>query len=198
MRLRTILFLDYQNVYHNARWTFHRPNESARLGNIHPMKLGRLLAARYPDRDLIDVRVYTGQPDGTKDPAGYQASTRRVEGWKRAGATVVTRPLRYPRGWPNFPAEEKGVDVALALDFYGMAVRRQYDVGILMSTDTDPRPALEHVMSNGDARCEVAAWGSLGSRRRPRLSIPGKSVWCHWISYDEYKLVMDTTKYSRS
>ena len=32
------------------------------------------------------------------------------------GITAIRRPLRYPRGWPTIPAQEKGVDVALAVD----------------------------------------------------------------------------------
>ena len=35
--------------------------------------------------------------------------------------------------------------MALALDFVAMAMRGEYEVGILMSTDTDLKPALELV-----------------------------------------------------
>jgi uncharacterized LabA/DUF88 family protein len=45
--------------------------------------------------------------------------------------------------WPEQPAEEKGVDVALGIDFVRLAVRGAHDVGVLMSTDTDLVPALE-------------------------------------------------------
>lgn len=42
----------------------------------------------------------------------------------------------------------------------------EYDVGILMSTDTDLKPALEGVTQLTNRRAEVAAWSS------PRQSFP--------------------------
>jgi hypothetical protein len=53
------------------------------------------------------------------------------------GQRLVARPLRYPAAYPREKPEEKGIDVALAVDFVMMAARDEYDVGILMSTDTD-------------------------------------------------------------
>jgi hypothetical protein len=76
------------------------------------MKLGRLLVGRNSGRELTEVRVYRGQPDSTRDPKGYGANLRQCAAWERAGATVITRPLRYPAGWPSERAVEKGIDVA--------------------------------------------------------------------------------------
>ena len=58
---------------------------------------------------------------------------------------MITRSLRYPRGWPTVPAQEKGIDVALAVDFVKLAVEGDYDVGVMLSTDNDLLPALEVV-----------------------------------------------------
>ena len=60
-------------------------------------------------------------------------------------------------------AQEKGVDVELAIDYVSMAARGDYDTAVLFSTDSDLRPALEAVIAlrkPGQAypRCEVAAW----------------------------------------
>jgi uncharacterized LabA/DUF88 family protein len=108
------------------------------------VRLARHLAADSPyDRQLEQVRIYRGQPDPSKDPKGYAACSRQVGIWRQSPlVTVTTRTLRYPQGWPNpYQAgerpQEKGIDVALAIDFVVMAVRDEYDVGILMSTDTD-------------------------------------------------------------
>ena len=35
---------------------------------------------------------------------------------------MITRSLRYPRGWPTVPAQEKRTDVALAVDFVKLAI----------------------------------------------------------------------------
>jgi uncharacterized LabA/DUF88 family protein len=195
---RTVLFLDYQNVYQRARDAFHQPTDPSPSGQIDPIKLGRLLIGRDPGRELTEVRVYRGQPDASKDPKGYGANRRQVAAWEQAGATVIHRPLRYPFGWPRERPEEKGIDVILALDFVTMAARGDYEVGILMSTDTDLKPALEEVValgSNRNPHCEVAAWSAPGAHSR-RLSIRGAHVWCHWLGPDDYKQVADPTDYN--
>ena len=50
---------------------------------------------------------------------------------------MITRPLRYPHGWPAVPAQEKGVGVALAVDFVKLAPEDEYDSGAMMSTGSD-------------------------------------------------------------
>jgi uncharacterized LabA/DUF88 family protein len=75
---------------------------------------------------------------------------------------VFTRSLRYPRNWPTQPAEEKGVDVELAVDLVFNAARQNFDVGVVVSTDTDLVPALQAVCNLnrawGKPRVEVMAW----------------------------------------
>lgn len=83
-----------------------------------------------------------------------------------------------------------------------MAVRDEYDVGILMSNDTDLRPALEEVMALGSQTVEVAAWEPLPGRQRYRLRLiglaPQRQPRCHWIDYSDYQSIQDTTDYARS
>jgi uncharacterized LabA/DUF88 family protein len=198
MPLRTVLFLDYQNVYRGARETFHGNQGYASTGQIDPMRLGRLLVTKSRDRELTEVRVYRGVQEATKQPKGYGANRRQVAAWERAGATVITRTLRYPIDWPASREEEKGIDVALAVDFVVMAVRNEYDRAILMSTDTDLKPALEAVaaLSTGVPKCEVAAWSSPDpAYHSRRLSIAGTKIWCHWLTQEDYDKVADSTNY---
>ena len=107
------------------------------------------------------------------------------------------RQLRYPPDWPDERAQEKGIDVALAIDFVSMAVDGVYDIGVIMSTDTDLLPALEFALDRyGDVRhVAVAAWS--GSHMPRRLSIPGSNVWCHWLHQADYDAVADPTNYNR-
>ena len=145
---------------------------------------------------LHDVRVYTGRPDPEKDLRTYAAHMRQCDAWEAAGARVLSRPLRYPRGWPAERAQEKGVDITLAIDFVTMAIEREYDVGVIMSTDTDLRPALEFTSTRPEIRqAAVAAWRGPG--RRQRLAIPGANLWCHWFDRDDYDAVADLTSYAR-
>jgi hypothetical protein len=181
-----VVFLDYQNVYRGARDAFHPPLSPSQHGQIDPVGLGELITRRSRfDRSLAEVRVYRGQPDAARDPKGYAAWSRQVESWRRdPRVVVISRTLRYPPNWPRGKPQEKGIDVALAVDLVLMAVRHEYDVGIVMSTDTDLKPALEAVVDLGGnpyPKCEVAAWfAEIGASRR--LSLPRRRVWCHWLT----------------
>lgn len=60
---RVVVFLDYQNVYRGARGLFYTWDAPAAAGQVDPLLLGTLLAARGgPDRELYQVRVYRGVP----------------------------------------------------------------------------------------------------------------------------------------
>ena len=141
--------------------------------------------------------MYRGMPSNDKDPRGYNAAQRQVLAWKKSPrAHVTTRPLRYPYDYPERKPEEKGIDVHIAIDFAIMAVRGEYDVGILMSGDTDLRPALETVSTLHGVKGEVAAWGTSSGYGR-RLSVPGHNIWCHWITEAAYTTIRDDTDYNK-
>jgi len=202
---RLILFIDAQNVYRGARTAFLSPNhlrtEPHVFGQISPWLLGLLICNRGgpngSQRVLHEVRVYTGRPDATKDPRTYAAHMKQCSAWARAGATVIPRTLRYPPEYPAARPEEKGIDVALAIDFVACALDGEFDVGVILSTDTDLRPALEYVSRKCASQCalEVAAWRSPAARSR--LSIKGASLWCHWLYEADYLAVHDATDYNQ-
>ena len=176
MSARVVVFLDWQNVYRGAREAFCTWNAPHWEGQVDPLALAQHLADDSPyDRQLHQVRIYRGQPVNKHDPQGYAASRRQHAVWTRSPLVeLVTRSLAYPPGWPNRTGgrerpEEKGIDVALALDFALMGIHKDYDVGILMSSDTDLKPALEAVAALTDTqgtRAEVAALSTPGRQRR--------------------------------
>lgn len=60
-----------------------------------------------------------------KEPKTYGANRSQCDAWEKRGrgrVQVFTRALRYPHDWPASKAEEKGIDVVLAVDFVSMAV----------------------------------------------------------------------------
>lgn len=198
MARRTIVFLDYQNVYRRARDTFHQLSDPSASGQIDPMKLGQLLVNRDSNRDLVEVRAYRGQPDAALDPKGYGANFRQCAAWSGLERPSLPALSAIQPAGRLSARRRKGIDVILAVDFVTMAQRGDYDVGILMSTDTDLKPALEEVASlnsNRNPHCEVAAWSAPGMHAR-RLSISGTRVWCHWLGPDDYKQVADQTNYT--
>jgi uncharacterized LabA/DUF88 family protein len=191
---RVILFVDYQNVALLAHRTF-RTQSTGRIANIDPIRLGKLVASRrHEESELVGVRVYRGLPSPGRDPQAFAANDRQADAWDRTRAvTTVRRPLRYPRDWPENPPQEKGIDVALAVDFVRLAMERRYDAGILFSSDTDLLPALETVVDLNLARAEVATWASTF-----RLRLSGKNqLWCHHLSRSDYLAVLDPTDYRR-
>lgn len=193
---RVMLFIDYQNTYHIARTLYHDLTAPARYGQVDPGALGRLLVDQSPyDRELAGVRVYRWLPSATKDSKGYGASRAQIFTWDEDPA--VTRPLWYPRDYPSSRPKEKGIDVALAVDFVMGAVKGWYNVGIMMSLDTDLKPALECVVDELQGiRVEVAAWNQVGERAS-WLSIKGSNLWCHWLNEPEYEAVRDDHDYNR-
>jgi len=147
---RVVVFLDYQNVYHRGRDAFCARDAAAREGQVDPLALGHLLAGRVPDGRLAGARVYRGRPSQRRDARSYAAHQRQTARQVSRGdglVRVISRDLRYPPDWPRRSAEEKSIDVALAVDFVMMVARRECDVGILFSSDTDLVPALEAVLA---------------------------------------------------
>ena len=199
------MFVDYQNAYRRARAAFHdHQTDPHWLGQFYPDALGEMVAGRREthERQLHQVRMYRGLPDARKDNLGNRATLRQIATWhRRNSVSVTTRPFRHPRDYPASPPQEKGIDVQLALDFVMMAVRDEYDVGVLMSNDTDLRPALEEVIQLGRQTVEVATWAPIGQHRRYRLHLTGqfsdRQPYCHWIDHAAYLSVQDTTDYTR-
>lgn len=198
---RVVLFVDWQNVFNGARALFHHGQQSQSTnGQIDPVKLGELICRRSPagtERVLQDVRVYCGIAERRQDPVMFASRSNQCRSWEQTGASVFTRPLQYlpARFGDRKIAREKGIDVAIAVDFVTIAFRKQYDVGVLFSADTDLRPALEYVAHNHpDIAVEVAAWRVGAHGRRLNFDAP-YSVWCHYLDSSDYAELRDLTNY---
>ena len=200
---RVVVFLDYQNVYHRAREAFCARDAVARQGQVDPLSVGLLLAGRVPGGRLTGVRSYRGRPSRHRDPRSYAAFRRQTAKQNGRGAglvTLISRDLRYPPDWPARPAQEKGIDVALAIDIVMAFVRDECDVAVLFSSDTDLAPALEAVLTlrpDGPPACEVAAWAPAAGRPRS-LSVRGVDLRRHLLSRADFLAVADHTDYTRA
>lgn len=195
---RVVVFFDWQNIYRRGRAAFGSESDPHVVGQVEPLQLAQRLVRKKPGRELQQVRVYRGIPTNVKDPKGYAANRRHTATWMQRGGSkmhVYLRPLQY---LPGMDPREKGIDVQLAIDFVVMAVKREYDVGILFSTDTDMEPAIEGVCSITDvaqipAVAEVAAWS--GPNTAPRRLGASSNVWCHWLDQVDYQAVQDPADY---
>jgi len=137
---RTIAFFDGQNLFHTVKSAF---------GYIYPNYDVKALAQSICAArgwQLDQVRFYTGVPDSTDNLmwSGFWAA--KLLAMSRQGVWTFSRPLRYRNQIVKLPdgtshaflaAEEKGVDVRIALDVIRLAHRRDYDVALVFSQDQD-------------------------------------------------------------
>ncbi|WP_241842278.1 NYN domain-containing protein [Pseudofrankia sp. BMG5.36] len=135
MTPRVAVFIDCQNVHLSARSRFLPSGTPGQRGHVDPVRVAqRIVDGRRLGGELAAVRVYRGRPSPDHQPEAARASDRQADRWARdPRVVVVRRQLRYPKAWPAEPAQEKGIDVALAVDFVRLACEGAYDVGVLFS-----------------------------------------------------------------
>ena len=137
---RTVAFVDGQNLFHSAREAF-----GYTFPNYDPL----ILATRVCQGrgwTLQQVRFYTGVPDATDDPSWNSFWVSKMGAMGHRGIHVYSRSLRYRNKTVTLPsggthsfliAEEKGIDVRIALDVIRLAHRREFDVALVFSQDQD-------------------------------------------------------------
>lgn len=105
---------------------------------------------------IVETRFYTGVPDSRDDPLWHGFWLRKLAAMGRQGVHVFSRSLSYRNKTVRLPdgsthtfraAEEKGVDVRMALDIVRMAHRREYDVALILSQDQDLSEVAEEIRS---------------------------------------------------
>ena len=183
------VFIDYENTRFGAREVFGDPQRDPyTFGHVRPLRLGLLLKQLGekvdPARELTAVNVYRGRPGPKSGPQAQAGSARQFAAWKSQSlVTVRSRPLRYqPTAWSvgrpaAWRAEEKGIDVMMALDIAISARDDAYDVAVVVSADTDLAPAIEVALDAGK-RVETAMWWSPEHPHR-RMKVPGRRLWNH-------------------
>ena len=162
---------------------------------MRPLRLGLLLKQLGekvdPARELTAVNVYRGRPGPKSGPQAQAGSARQFAAWKSQSlVTVRSRPLRYqPTAWSvgrpaAWRAEEKGIDVMMALDIAIGARDDAYDVAVVVSADTDLAPAIEVALAAG-MRVETAMWWSPEHPHR-RMKVPGRRLWNHALDASRF------------
>jgi hypothetical protein len=192
---RVVVLIDYQNLHGWVRRLFLPVNAHPADGHVDPLRLAQpLVRRRRRPSALQGARVYRGRPSPDHQARAATANDRQTAAWQCSGAvTVIRRPLRYPADWPTAPAQEKGIDVALAIDMVAMALREEYDAAIVVSSNTDIMPAIGTVYAGRLGHVELATWAGARRLRFPRTQLP----WCHFISEAEYRTLQDSTDYTQ-
>jgi len=139
--MRTIVFIDGQNLYHSARQAWSSSGSASSVytwPSYDVEKLADALVSRISGRALSETRFYTGVPD----PA-FGETQRFWHGfWANKLRHLRRRGVYVYRGRVSPEGQEKGVDVSLAIDLVKLTYEQAYDVAIIISQDWDFGPAV--------------------------------------------------------
>ncbi len=137
---RVITFIDGQNLFHSVRESF---------GYGHPNYDILALSSKLCEMNnwqLGEARFYTGVPDPSDNPFWNEFWAGKLRSMSRQGVYTFSRSLRYRNKKVKLPdgsnfsflaAEEKGIDVRIAIDVIRMAHTGDYDVALIFSQDQD-------------------------------------------------------------
>lgn len=141
---RVVAFFDGQNLFHSVKWEF-----GYTFPNYDVVKLATDVCAMRTAEgwQAPSVRFYTGVADPNRDPRWSEFWNRKLIAMQRQGVEVYRRSLRYRTQQLDCPAcgaqhviptaEEKGIDVRLALDVIRLAHADAFDVALVFSQDQD-------------------------------------------------------------
>ncbi|NRQ35212.1 NYN domain-containing protein [Nonomuraea sp. NN258] len=186
MTERVAVFLDFQNVHLSGHGVFEAYGTPVYKCVPDPHMIAELIVGRRSrPSELAAVRVYRGRPDPNRQPTPTAANDAQASEWTRDPRLhLVRRQLNY-RGWPDSPPQEKGIDVAIAVDLIHLALRKQYDALVLFSSDTDLLPAIETIKGMSLGHMEVACWSGFKPLRIAGTRLP----YCHFLNQHDWSAV---------
>jgi uncharacterized LabA/DUF88 family protein len=127
---RVVAFVDGQNLFNAAKTAF-----GYSFPNYDPIKLAELVCQQQLHWSLVKLYFYTGMPSRTTDSQrhGFWEAKIAAMGKNKDLVQTYSRPLVYRKGI----AQEKGIDVKLAIDAVRLAHESAYDVALIFSQDQD-------------------------------------------------------------
>ncbi|MFQ5790927.1 MAG: NYN domain-containing protein [Acidobacteriota bacterium] len=145
---RCFAFVDGQNLFNAAKEAFgyHFPNYDV-------LAVTRAVCARE-GWELKQTWFYTGMPVYEKDKPRHGFWSRKLAVMGRQGVKTFHRNVTYRNKEIRLGdgttlqrevAEEKGIDVRIAIDLMRFAFERRYDVALIFSQDQDLSEAAKEV-----------------------------------------------------
>lgn len=189
---RVAVFIDYENVHRTGHQLFSYLSEEKYQTVVDPLAISEVIVSKRKfGGDLVAVYVFRGRPLPQFQPEATGANDAQAAAWSKDDrVSIVRRDLKYTTyDDGTYLAQEKGIDVALAIALVEGAINDRFDVGILFSNDTDQLPALEFAFRQTAARIEIACWQtakplwfSEGLRQSPPVRLP----YCHFLSGSDF------------
>lgn len=144
---RAAVFIDGSNLYFKLR-------------SLIPEKMD-FIRYRYrdlatsllrPDEQLAYIGYYVGVVRDTKRAQDHAKTLELIQNQQKLFEQLRHQQIDIVKGYlleRNGRFFEKGVDVRLAVDIVSLAFTKRYDVGIVISSDTDLIPAMRQAQSYG-------------------------------------------------
>jgi uncharacterized LabA/DUF88 family protein len=188
---RVGVFIDYENAHRVAHGLYADISQQLHDTVIDPLRIAqRLVGMRRHGGGLAQVHVYRGRPLPQFQPEATSANDMLADAWAKDGVTVLRRDLKYTtdeRG--RWSAQEKGIDVALAVGVVEAAMNNEIDVAVVFSTDTDQMPTLELVFHKLQTQAEVACWSPAKPLWFPEMlqaDPPRRLPYCHFLHEQDF------------
>lgn len=145
--MRAIVFIDGSNFYHRLKTLIEPIRAEASLLRFNFRAFAEWLV--QPNQ-LMGVRYYIAAlrryNNNEKSEQLYAAQQKLVGYLQQQNIPIIFgHIIRHP----DKTFHEKGVDVRLAVEMIRLARENQYDIGYLVSSDTDLVAAVEEVQSFG-------------------------------------------------
>ena len=195
---RAIAFFDGQNLFNSAKRAF-----GSNYPDYDPVALAKCVC-QAQEWQLQQVRFYTGIPDAGRDLGRHTFWANKLAAIGRQGGYTFSRKLRYVSQTVKLAdgteqtaevAQEKGIDVRLALDVVTLAIDEAYDVALLFTQDQDLSEVVDEIkrLARKQSRwIRLACAYPSGGRNSPR-GVNGTD----WIKIDEptYQSCIDPNYY---
>lgn len=145
---RVTIYIDGSNLYHSLKAGFNRTDlDFEKFCN-------KLLGGRH----LVRIYYYNVSLDQTKEPERYKDQQKFFLGMRRLPYLEMRLGRLIYRNWPDEPPYEKGLDVKLATDILVHGFQDNYNVIIIVSSDSDFADALQAIKDRGK-HVEIALFG---------------------------------------
>lgn len=197
---KVAVFFDYENVHRTGHGLYAPRGIEHHETVFNPIHLAeQVCAKRCNPSQLVNIRVYRGRPVPAHQPIPASAFDIQATAWQEDYRFILkTRDLKYD--WPDpkstkFSAQEKGIDVSLAVDLVEAAMTSAYDAMIVFSCDTDLLPAIELVKKIHKVHLEIACWNKAnplwlrdGLKQQPPKHLP----YCHFMQQEDFESTRET------
>lgn len=152
---RTIVVIDGQNLFHSAKEAF-----GYSWPNYDVDKLARVVCSEQ-GWQCDGIHFYTGVPEPHDHPFWNRFWNAKLAAMGTRGIKVYRRALRYRNQTVTLPdgkahtflvAQEKGIDIRIALDIVHAARMDLLDVALVFSQDQDLSEVADEVRAISDGQ----------------------------------------------